>query len=1043
MSEPTYPTSETRGGRAVREDDVERAALAWFEALGWRTLHGSYLAPDGPGEPRTDYREVVLRQNLRAAMGRLNPDIPPAALDAAVPRVAADESQDPLENNRRFLRTLRDGADVEIREGDRSRTVKARLVDLDDPLSNEFLAVQQFTVLGKDERRPDIVTFVNGLPLGVIELKDPTNTNATLRTAFNQLQTYKDRVAALFRYNSVLAISDGFDAQLGSLSAGMDRFSPWRTIDGENVSTGLELETLVRGVFDRARFLDLACFGQAYEVKDGAAKAKKLAGYHQFHAVRKALAKTIEAAAPSGDRKAGVVWHTQGSGKSFTMALYASRLERAQALDNPTIIVVTDRNDLDGQLFDTFSAHPDLFVSAPEPVETREELREKLVRASGGILFTTMQKFALLGEESAFPKLSERRNIIVIADEAHRTQYGFSSRVSVRGNTVTLQSGGYAQHLRDALPGATFIGFTGTPVESHDRNTRAVFGDEIDTYDIARAVHDGATVPIYYTARLAQLSFDDEVKKTLDANVSDLLEDEEVTERARTESRWSRLEAVVGAPERLNLVAKDIVEHFETRRAAMGGGKAMVVGISRRVCVALFDEIAKLRPDWVAEGDKEGVMKVIMTGSAGDPPDYQPHIRSKARLRAIADHFKEPETTFALAIVRDMWLTGFDAPCLHTLYVDKPMRGHGLMQAIARVNRVFGEKPGGLVVDYLGIGAELKAALAEYSSEDRDNAGVDQQAAVRELLATNEAISDLLNGLPWRDFFTANPVGKLHSLKDAIDFVLSLENGRQRYLDLAARLNAAFALAAGTPEAARLRDETAFMIAIRANLIKHTGGGKDPGQVDYELNQLVSRAVVADGILDVFKAAGLERADISLLSDEFLAEVREMKQKNLAIEALRKLLAGEVRARDRRNIVEARRFSERLEDALARYHNRAVDSVQVIQELIDLAREMRDAANRGVELGMGEEELAFYDALAESKNAVELMGNETLRVLAQEIAKRVRATVVIDWTEKEQVRAKMRIEVKRLLKQFGYPPDLEPRAIELVLAQARRTAEVS
>lgn len=1038
MSDVHYPTRDEGPGRAVREDDVERAALAWFEALGWRVLHGSYLAPDGPGEPRKDWREVVLRSPLADALARLNPGLPQSALDQAARQIIADESQDPLENNRRFLKLLCDGVDVEVREGNAARTLKARLVDTANPLENDFLAVQQFTILGVDERRPDIIAFVNGLPLAVLELKDPANAGATLRSAYNQLQTYRARIPALFRFNAALVISDGLDAKIGSLTAGLDRFAPWRTIDGASPSTALDLEALVRGVFDKALFVDLACFYQAYEVIDGAAKAKKLAGYHQFHAVRKALAATTRAASPSGDRKAGVIWHTQGSGKSFTMALFASRLEQAAPLDNPTVVVVTDRNDLDDQLFDAFTEHPDLFVSTPETVENREELRAKLARASGGIIFTTMQKFALAAGETEFPQLTDRRNVVVIADEAHRTQYGFGSRVNVTDQAASLTSGGFAQHLRNALPNAAFIGFTGTPVETKDRNTPAVFGDYIDTYDIAQAVHDGATVPISYTARLAQLRLAE--NGGLDAEVEALLEAEDVDDRERSRARWSRLEALIGAPERVELIARDVVSHFEQRQEAMGGGKAMIVCMSRRICVALYQAIAALRPDWIGEADTEGALKVVMTGAAGDPAEFQPHIRNKKRLRVLAEHFKKADSPFKLVIVRDMWLTGFDAPCLHTLYVDKPMRGHGLMQAIARVNRVFGDKPGGLVVDFLGIGAELKAALAAYSARDQKSVGVDQDAAVRELVSTYEAIVDFFNGLPWRDFFSANAGGKLNVLRDAVDYTLSLENGRSRFLDLAARLATAFALAAGTAKAAELRDHVALFVAVRANLIKHTGGGKDPGEIDHELNQLVSRAVLADGILDVFKAAGLERADISLLSDEFLADVQGIEQKNLAIEALRKLLAGAVKARQAHNIVEARRFSERLEDAMARYHNRAVDSLQVIQELIELAKEMREAAMRGVNLGLSDDELAFYDALADNRSAVDLLGNDTLRVLAQAIAKRVRATVSVDWTQRESVRALMRVEVKRLLRQFGYPPDLEPKAIELVLEQARRVA---
>ncbi|WP_029417056.1 type I restriction endonuclease subunit R [Brevundimonas bacteroides] len=1040
MNDFVYPTPSQSAGKAVYEDHVEQAALGWMSDLGWSVMHGSYFAPDAPSG-RADYREVVLTSRLRQALSTLNPGVASEALEQALRIVVADASQDPLENNRRFLRILRDGVDVEVREGSGARTIKVRVVDLAEPERNDFLAVNQFTIVGQDERRPDVLAFVNGLPLGVIELKDPTNHQATLRSAYNQLQTYRERIPALFRFNAVMVISDGLDAKIGALTSGMDRYGPWRTIDGDELAEGLDLDVLIRGVFDKSRFLELAALAQTYEVKDGAAKAKKVAGYHQFHAVRKALAATIAASRPTGDRKAGVVWHSTGSGKSFTMALYASRLERAPDLGNPTVVMVTDRNDLDDQLFDTFCAHPDLFATTPIAVEDRDELRAALGRAAGGIVFTTMQKFGLVAGETSFPELSARRNIIVVADEAHRTQYGFKSRVTVRGETASLTSGGFAQHIRDALPNATFIGFTGTPVETADRNTRTVFGDQIDTYDIAQSVEDGATVPIYYTARLAQLRLHEEAKAALDEGADEVLEAEETTQAEKHKGRWSRLEALVGAQDRIDLIAADIVEHFEQRREGMGGGKAMIVAMSRRICVALFDAVTALRPDWAGNEDGAGMLKVIMTGNAGDPEGYRPHIRNKSRLRKLADRFKDPTSGFDLVIVRDMWLTGFDAPSLHTLYVDKPMRGHGLIQAISRVNRVFGEKPGGLVVDYLGIGAELKAALTTFSARDQEKAGVDQDAAERLLLAEHEAISAMLTDVDWRGFFTEAAAGKLKILRNCIDYVLSVEDGRRRYLDMAARLVTAFALSAGTQTAARLRDDVALFTAIRANLIKHTGGRKDAAEIDHDLNQLLSRAVIADGILDVFRVAGMERADISLLSDEFLADVQKMEQKNLAIEALRKLLAGEVKGRERKNAAEARRFSERLEASMARYHNRAVDSLQVIQELIDLAKDMRDAVSRGKAFGLSDEELAFYDALAENKSAVDVLGNDQLRVLAQEIARRIRASVTIDWTRKESVRADMRRQVKQLLRRFGYPPDLEPHAIEMVLEQARLSAD--
>jgi type I restriction enzyme R subunit len=1033
----TYEQTSALPNLGFREEAVELAALAWFEALGWRTLEGSYLAPDGPGAPRGDYRDVVLLSRLEDAIARLNPDLGAEGQSQVIRAVLNVESQDLLEQNRRIMRLLRDGVDVEVQDAKHGlQTRKARLIDFDDSENNDFLAVSQFVVIeGREHRRFDIVAFVNGLPLAVLELKDATNPNATLRHAFNQIRTYKDSLPSFFRFNTAAVISDGMEARIGSLTADFDRFAPWRTVDGQEiVERGVaELETLIRGVFDRLRFLDFAVRFGTYEVENGVARSKKLAGYHQYHAVNKALATTVHASGARGSRKAGVIWHTQGSGKSLTMAFYVSKLEKDPALKNPTVVVVTDRNDLDEQLFGTFTAHPDLFQVVPEKAESREDLRARLNRASGGIIFTTMQKFAPDGVLRN-DVVSDRANVIVIADEAHRTQYGLAAHVDRKTGQINY---GLATHLRDTLPNATFIGFTGTPIELSDRNTYQVFGDVIDTYDIAQAVDDGATVPIYYTARLVQLHFDQELQEVIDEGSDEILEGEEESERERHKSKWSRLVAVAGAPDRVKTIAADIVSHFDERRDAMGGGKGMIVAMSRRIAVSLYDEIAKLRPSWVSTDDTKGALKIVMTGSASDPIEFRPHIRRKSENEKLANRFKDPDDPFVLVIVRDMWLTGFDAPCLHTLYVDKPMHGHGLMQAIARVNRVFGQKPGGLVVDYLGLGAELKQALAAYSQLDRERTAIDQEAAVRLLLAKHEAASDFLSSIQWRAFFTAAAGQRLNVLKQTVEAVLAQPDGRKRYLDLAVELSRAFALAAGTPEADRLREDVAFMLAIRANLVKYTGNGRrDSHDIELELSQLLSRAVIADGLLDVFHRAGFQQPDIAVLSDEFLEEVRGMQQRNLAIETLRRLLNGQVKSREKQNIVEARRFSERLVEAIARYHNRAIDSVQVIQELIDLAKEMRASIRRGDELGLTDDEVAFYDALAENKSAVDILGIDSLRVLAQEIVRRIRPLVTVDWSIKENVRAKLRVEVRRLLRQYGYPPDLQQMAVDLVMEQA-------
>lgn len=1034
MSE--YDQQSALPNLGFKEEAVEKAALAWLEVAGWHTLEGTYLAPNGPGAPRGDYREVLLLSRLEDAVYRLNPGLASDAVAAVIRKVRDVESQDPLEQNRRMMHFMRDGIDTEINDKRLGvLTRKARLFDFEIPESNDYLAVNQFTVIdGREHRRLDIVCFVNGLPLAVFELKDALSPEATLRRAFNQLQTYRNAIPSIFRTNGVLVVSDGVQARIGSLTAGFDRLAPWRTIDGERIADKgeAELETLIKGVFAPALFLDFVIRFGTYEVRDGAARAKKLAGYHQFHAVNKAVRATERAT--TGSHKAGVIWHTQGSGKSLTMAFYVSKLEKSAALKNPTIVIVTDRNDLDDQLFGTFVDHPDLFQVTPENAVDRDDLRAKLSRASGGIIFTTMQKFAPDGI-SRNDVITDRDNVIVIADEAHRTQYGLDARIDRKTGRTRY---GLGTHLRDMLPNATFIGFTGTPIELVGRDTYQVFGDVIDTYDIAQAVDDGATVPIFYTARLVQLHFDQAVKEVIDEGTDDLLETEEISERERQKSKWSRLEAVAGAPDRLQSIAADIVQHFEGRRDGMGGGKGMIVTMSRRIAVQLFDAIEKLRPDWA----KNESMQVVMTGDASDPIEFKRHIRKKAENRKLADRFKDPSDPFDLVIVRDMWLTGFDAPCLHTLYVDKPMRGHGLMQAIARVNRVFGQKPGGLVVDYLGLGVELKQALAAYSQSDRERTAIDQAATVQKLLKTHEAVSDLLSDVNWRAFFASSDALRLGILKRTVESVLAEPEGRQRYLNLALELATAFALAAGTPEAARLREEVAFMLAVRANLIKYTGDGRrDSYDIELQLSQLLSRAVIADGMLDVFQKAGFEQPNIAVLSDEFLDEVRSTEQPNLAIEALRRLLNGEVKAREKRNVVEARRFSERLEETIARYHNRAIDSVQVIQELIDLAKEMQSSLRRGDDLGLDADEVAFYDALAENRSAVDVLGSQGLREIAQEIVRRIKPLVTVDWSVKENVRAKLRVEVRRLLRQYGYPPDLQQMAVDLVMEQATVVCE--
>lgn len=1034
--------ADSDGG--MRESAVELAALSWFELIGWRTARGEELAPNGALGARTSYREAILEPELRSALASLNPEAAVAAIDAALRTVLATPSQDLMENNRAFHPLLASGVPVEINEGGERRTIGLRLLDRVNPAANRLLVANQFVVQGESGTvRVDIAVFVNGLPLALLELKSPSDAAATLERAYMQLQNYKARVPELLRTNQVLVISDGISARIGSLTAGLDRFAPWRTIDGMALEDEgrPELEVLIRGVFAPDHFLDLIVDYVAFEIEDGIVRSKKLGGYHQFHAVRKALTSTVEAAI-GGERRGGVVWHTQGSGKSLTMLFFVRQLQLARALRNPTIVLLTDRNDLDDQLFSTFNAHRSALRMAPQQADSAAEMRELLAVDIGGVVFTSIQKFR--SEDGEHPILTERSNVIVIADEAHRTQYGFRKRFVVAQGEVRERVG-FAEMLRQALPSATFVGFTGTPIELKDRNTAAVFGDVIDTYDMSQSVADRATVPIHYTARLAKLRIDlsDEERAELDALAEELTEgDEAAVERSK--GKLARFEEVVGAPDRIAAIAADIVEHFERRREAMAGGKGMIVAISRRVAVELYDRIAALRPGWVSADptdDNAGPLKVVITGQGNsEPAELQPHLRTKGRREKLAERFKRPSSGFDLVIVRDMWLTGFDAPSLHTLYIDKPMRGHALMQAIARVNRVWGDKPGGLIVDYLGIGAELQAALAQYSARDREQVKLDTDEAVRQTLTRLESALALLEGAPWHGFFDVSPAERLTVLKQCLEHLLATGH-RDKFIGTAAELEVAFALSAGDERVATRRDEIALVAALRANLAKYTAGtGRGRDAIERDIRQLLSRAVMADGILDVFQVAGLDRPDFSILSNDFLTEVSQTKEKNLAVETLRRLLAGEIKARSADNIVQARKLSERLDETLRRYHNRAVDSVQVIEELIALAKEISASNARGAELGLNPEELAFYDALAENGSAKALMAHEQLRILAQALVSSIRGSATIDWDRKESVRAKMRIEVRKLLARYGYPPDLQKAAVDLIVRQAEMLA---
>jgi len=1049
----------------LSEAEIESALLDQLRALGYSIEREEDIGPDGHRPERESHNEVVLRRRFEDAVARLNPGVLPEARQDAIGRVTQSELPALLEENRRLHRLLTEGVDVEYYAEDGTLTAgKVALIDFEHPENNDWLAVRQFTVInGRNTRRPDVVVFVNGLPLVVIELKAPGSGNATLAGAFNQLQTYKQQIPQLFHTNALLVTSDGISARVGSLSADLERFMPWRTTDGMEIAPkgAPELPTLIEGVFEHRRLLDLlrdfTVFGET-----GSGLVKIIAGYHQFHAVKKAVDSTVRAAMlvqgvaedpaeyglPSvktqrpGDRRAGVIWHTQGSGKSLLMAFYAGQLVKHPAMENPTLVVLTDRNDLDDQLFATFSMCRDLIRQTPVQAESREHLQALLNRASGGVIFTTLQKFGEVTEP-----LTIRRNVVVIADEAHRSQYGFRARVDVKTGEVSY---GFAKYMRDALPNASFIGFTGTPIEADDVNTPAVFGNYIDIYDISRAVEDGATVPIYYESRLARLELDEEEKPKIDAEVEDILEDEEEPTRERVKQKWATVEALVGAEKRLRLVAADIVQHFENRVAALDG-KAMVVCMSRRICVALYDEIVKLRPDWHSPDDNAGVVKIVMTGAASDPQAWQPHIGNKARRDLLAKRARDPKDPLKLVIVRDMWLTGFDAPCMHTMYVDKPMRGHGLMQAIARVNRVFRDKPAGLVVDYIGIAQNLKSALAQYSPKDRENTGIDEAEAIAVMMEKYEIVRDMFHGFDYLSGLNGSPQERLAMMAGAIEWVLVMQQrlaaqestaeGKKKahrcYQDAVLALSKAFALAAASDEAREIREEVGFFQAIRAALVKSsTGSGVTQQERELAIQQIVSRAVVSTEIVDILQAAGLKSPDISILSDEFLAEVQQMEKKNLALEALRKLINDGIRSRSKSNVVQTRAFSERLEDAVARYHANAINTAEVLQELIQLARDIRAAHQRGEELGISEEEYAFYMALAENNSAVEVMGNDQLMVIAHELLASLRDNVTVDWAHRESARARMRVLVKRILRKYGYPPDLQDAAVQTVLRQA-------
>ncbi len=1010
----------------VSENTVEETALSWLEELGYRVKHGPDIAPGEAYSEREDFRDVVPVGRLSESLSRINPGIPEEALEEAVKKLIRADSPDPVVNNRQFHSYLTDGVPVEYYSKTEDRTVHDQvwIADFSDPDNNDWLAVNQFSVVeNKNHRRADVVIFLNGLPVAVMELKNPADEYADLWGAYNQLQTYKSEIPSLFQHNEILIISDGTNARIGSLTAPREWFLYWRTIEGEEKApdTAPQLEVMIRGVFDKKRFLDYIRHFVVFE-DDGSRISKKIAGYHQYHAVNRAIETTIKAAGIKGDGRAGVVWHTQGSGKSLTMAFFAGKIIRHPAMGNPTIVALTDRNDLDQQLFDNFCNCKELLRQTPVQAENRPQMRELLNRQSGGVIFTTIQKFFPEDEEKEMPELSGRRNIVVIADEAHRSQYEFKK--------------GFARHVRDALPNASFMGFTGTPLERDDKNTRNVFGDYISIYDIEQSVADESTVPIYYEGRLAKLELDDKEKPKVDPEFEEVTEGEELEKKEKLKTKWARLEKLVGTEKRIKLIAEDIVNHFENRLSIMEG-KGMIVCMSRRICVALYDELIKLRPDWHNEDDNKGILKVVMTGSATDPTEWQQHVRNKPRRKYLANRFKDEKDPFKLVIVRDMWLTGFDVPSLHTMYVDKPMKAHGLMQAIARVNRVFRDKPGGVVVDYLGLAHELKKAMRTYTeSGGRGETTIDQEKAVAKMQEKVEICRDIFHGFDYSKAITGTKQDFLNLLPAAQDHVLAQEKGKEHFMDAVAALSKAFALAVPHDEALKIRDEVSFFQAVKSGLKKVTPEArKSEEDIDFAIRQIVSRAVASEEVVDIFASVGLSRPDISILSDEFLSEVKTMPQKNLAVEVLNKLLRDEIKSRSRKNLVQSRSFLEMLERTIRSYQNRSIEAAAVIAELIELARQMREADKRGEKLGLSDDELAFYDALEVNDSAVAVLGDETLQAIALELVEKVRNSVTIDWSIRESARAKIRTMVKRILRKHGYPPDKEEKATQTVLEQ--------
>lgn len=1018
----------------MNESDLEKLFLEILSNIGYSIAFGPDLSPGGKYQER-EYSESILSERLREHLRIINPEFPEEAIEDAVRRVRKNQNQDLINNNHDFHNLLVNGVDVEYRNKDSIRHGKIFLFDFNHIDNNEFLAVNQFTMVeNRHERRPDIILFINGIPVVIIELKNPQDENATIWNAYSQINTYMNEIPSIFRFNELCIISDGIESRYGTITSPRERFSQWKTVDYERPKELNSLETIITGMLSEDTIVDIIRNFIVYETDRSGGNikiSKKVAAYQQYNAANKALISTRKAV--KSDHKAGIVWHTQGSGKSLTMVFYTGKLVLDPAMENPTIIVLTDRNDLDDQLFGTFARCQELIRQEPRQADSRESLKALISVASGGIVFTTIQKFLPEGGND-FPLLSERSNIVIIADEAHRSQYGFRADISKSDADIKY---GYAKYLRDAVPNATFIGFTGTPIEKEDRSTPQVFGKYVDIYDVQQAVDDGSTVRIYYESRLAKIDLKPEERPHIDEEFDEITEGEEVAAREKLKTKWARVEAVVGSPNRIKIIARDIVEHWEARSSVMDG-KAMIVAMSRRIAIELHNEIVKLRPEWYSKDDDKGIIKVIMTGSAADGALWQEHIRNKERRQNLAERMKDPKDPLKIVIVRDMWLTGFDAPILNTMYIDKPMQGHTLMQAIARVNRVFRDKPGGLVVDYLGLAFELKKALSEYTEGDRRETGIPMDQAIALLEEKYEIVTAMFNGFDYKSFFSENTGDRLSTLEKAMDHILSIENGKERYIRNVTELTKAFALVMPENDAVKIRDDVGFFQAVRSALIKNTETRRvDSGDSETAIKQILSKSLVSDRVIDIFAAAGLNKPDISILSDEFLAEVKDMPQRNLAFEMLKKLLNDQIKIRMNKNLVQQRSFLKLLENAIKAYTNKSIETAEVIQELIDLAKKIRDEQNRGKDLGLNDDEVAFYDALADNESAKDVLGDETLRVIARELVATVKKNITIDWSVRESVQAKLRLIVKRILRKYGYPPDKQEKATITVLEQAK------